>query len=148
MIALPNTPTFYLILLVIGIVGSACSQTVVEQSQPSNLLVSGSNDQILDEDMQLFEGSVFVASTDPLPDLWHLAGWQIASKSTAVTDDQVPMDCTLYPPQGVENQWIGSCFGDTWIPKNGASHIAVMHTPSEGDPIFVQVAPTPDGDGP
>lgn len=145
---MPKTQTFYLILLVIGMVGSACTEIVVEQSQSSNQLISGRNDQILNEDMLSFEGSVFVASTNPLPNLWHLAGWQIANKSTPVSDDQVPLDCTLYPHQGVENQWIGSCFGDTWIPKNGASHIAVMHTPPDGDPIFVQVAPIPDGDEP
>jgi hypothetical protein len=96
------------------------------------------------EGMLLFEGSVFVASTKPLKGRWQLAGWQIASRSMAISDDQVPVDCTLYPHQGVENQWIGSCSGTTFIPKDGASNIAVMHTPPGGNTILVQVAPTPD----
>jgi hypothetical protein len=129
-------------------VGSACSETAIEQSQPINQLISENDHEILAEGMVVFEGSVFVASTNPLPDCWRMAGWQIASKSTAISDDQVPMDCTLYPHRGVENQWIGSCFGNTSIPEDGASHIAVMHTPPDGNTILVQVAPTPDSIGP
>lgn len=94
--------------------------------------------------MITFEGNVFVASTNPLPGRWQLAGWQIASRSITIEENQVPIDCTLYPHEGVEDQWIGSCSGNTLIPEDGASHIAVMHTPTDGNTIMVQVAPTPD----
>lgn len=94
--------------------------------------------------MVSFEGSVFVASTKPSPELWELAGWHIAKNSMKVAEAQVPGDCTLYPHEGVEDQWIGICIGNTLIPQDGASHIQVMHTPPDGNTIAVQVAPTPD----
>ena len=158
----------YLLLLLMTGMGSACSENMflVEQSHPNNQVSSGQTnsrqkshtsesgiisikaDKVLPEGMLAFEGSVFVASTEPLLGRWHMAGWQIASQSLAVVDDQVPMDCTLYPHQGVEDQWIGSCSGDILIPKDGANHLVVMHTPPGGNTTLVQVAPTPDTNGP
>ena len=98
--------------------------------------------------MVSFEGSVFVASTKPIVDHWHRAGWQIARQSLTVEVKQVPVDCTLYRHLGVKDQWIGSCSGYILIPRNGASHIAVMHTQLDGTSNLIQVAPPPDSNGP
>ena len=98
--------------------------------------------------MVAFEGSVFVASTKPIVDHWYRAGWQITRQSLAVEIDQVPVDCTLYRHLGVEEQWIGSCSGYVLIPRDGASHIAVMHTQLDGSSNLVQIAPSPDSHGP
>lgn len=105
-------------------------------------------DQSFQDGMVVFDGSVFVASTEPFKDLWQLAGWKIGNHNQATDDDQVPTDCTLYPHQGVEDQWIGSCQGHTFVPRNGASHIAVIHTNSDGETTLVQVAPQPEMTGP
>jgi len=118
---------------------SACSTfTDSTKSNQSN------NKSTIPQGMITFEGNVFVASTNPSPGRWQLAGWQIASRTMTIEENQVPTDCTLYPHEGVEDQWIGSCTGNTLIPKDGASHIAVMHTPPDGNTIMIQVAPTPD----
>ena len=94
-------------------------------------------------DMIAFEGHVFVASTQPENNLWQSAGWQIASQPIAGDEESVPADCTLYPHQGVDDQWIGSCDGYTYIPSAGANHIAVIHTQIDGTTRMVQVAPPP-----
>jgi hypothetical protein len=124
-------------ILVFLMTTSACStfQGVRSSTNQKSILAQG---------MLSFNGSVFVASTKPTPGLWQSAGWQIARNSMTIADDQVPVDCTLYPHEGVEDQWIGSCKGNTLIPKDGASHIQVMHTPPDGKTILVQVAPTPE----
>jgi hypothetical protein len=147
---------------------SACSETLIgsDESQPpgqvfsasSNLdynpqsstskVISATDERPLPAGMVAFDGIVFVASTDLIPDRWKLAGWKIGSQSQATDNDQVPSDCTLYPHLGVEDQWIGSCYGYTFVPEDGASHIAVMHTPPDGTTILVQVAPQPDSEGP
>ncbi len=156
------------ILFVAAMLVSACSESffVTGVSQPANQVLSANsdlienpqssaskvisvkNDRSLPAGMVAFDGLVFVASTEPIPDRWQLAGWRIGSQSQATDDDQVPPDCTLYPHLGVEDQWIGSCFGYILVPKDGASHIAVMHTPPDGTTILVQVAPQPDSEGP
>ncbi len=128
-----------LVLLIILVMASACS--IFQEGKSISEL---NNKSLNPQGMLSFEGSVFVASTKPTTALWQQAGWQIAKNSTIVADNQVPVDCTLYPHDGVEDQWIGSCTGSTLIPSDGASHIAVMHTPPGGDTILVQVAPTPD----
>ena len=156
------------ILIAAAILTSACSETFfgTDESQPSdqvfsansNLVynpqsstskeISAKDDRPLPAGMVAFDGIVFVASTEPIPDRWQLAGWRIGSKSQAADNDQVPPDCTLYPHLGVEDQWIGSCSGYIFVPEDGASHIAVMHTPPDGTTILVQVAPQPDSEGP
>ena len=156
------------ILFVAAMLVSACSESffVTGVSQPANQVLSANSDLIenpqssaskvisvkddrsLPAGMVAFDGLVFVASTEPIPDRWQLAGWRIGSQSQATDDDQVPPDCTLYPHLGVEGQWIGSCFGYILVPKDGANHIAVMHTPPDGTTILVQVAPQPDSEGP
>jgi hypothetical protein len=156
------------ILLTAAILASACSETLIgtDESQPpgqvfsasSNLdynpqsstskVISATDERPLPAGMVAFDGIVFVASTDLIPDRWKLAGWKIGSQSQATDNDQVPSDCTLYPHLGVEDQWIGSCYGYTFVPEDGASHIAVMHTPPDGTTILVQVAPQPDSEGP
>ena len=160
--------TNIIILFAAAMLASACSETFfgTDESQlsgqvfsdNSNLVynpqssaskvISVKNDRSLPAGMVAFDGLVFVASTEPIPDRWQLAGWKIGSQSQATDNDQVPSDCTLYPHLGVENQWIGSCYGYTFVPKDGASHIAVMHTPPDGATILVQVAPQPDSEGP
>jgi hypothetical protein len=115
---------------------------------PAPKVISVRDDQPLPEGMVAFDGIVFVASTEPIPARWHSAGWRIGNQSQATDDDQVPSDCTLYPHLGVEDQWIGRCHGYTFVPKNGASHIAVIHTNPDGVTILVQVAPQPDSEGP
>jgi hypothetical protein len=114
---------------------------------PAKILTVKDEQQFPDE-MVVFDGIVFVASTEPVRDRWQLAGWRIGSPSQATDDDQVPPDCTLYPHLGVEDQWIGSCNGHIFVPKDGASHIAVMHTNPDGKTILVQVAPQTDTEGP
>ena len=126
-----------LIVSIMLLIISACSSSQVSRG-------SSNQKPLLAEGMLSFEGSIFVATSQPSPGLWQSAGWQIARNPIAVVDDQIPADCTLYPHAGVEDQWIGSCSGYTLIPKEGASHIQVMHTPPDGEAILVQVAPTPD----
>ena len=132
-----KSPIYILVLLMTLMIFSACStfQDVHNSSNQKSIIAHG---------MLSFEGRVFVASTKPAPGLWQSAGWQIARNSMTIADDQIPVDCTLYPHKGVEDQWIGSCTGNTLIPKDGASHIQVMHTPPDGKTILVQVAPTPE----
>jgi hypothetical protein len=157
-----------IILLAPAILASSCSETFfgTDESQSSeqgfsansNLiynpqssttkLIPVKDDRPLPAGMVAFDGIVFVASSEPILDRWQLAGWRIGSQSQATDNDQVPRDCTLYPHLGVEDQWIGSCYGYTYVPEDGASHIAVMHTPPDGTTILVQVAPQPDSEGP
>jgi hypothetical protein len=132
-------PLILLVILLSLLMLSACS-TFTDGTKSNQL----NNKSFVPQGMITFEGSVFVASTNPSPGRWQLAGWQIASRSMTIEENQVPLDCTLYPHEGVEDQWIGSCSGNTLIPKDGASHIAVMHTPPDGNTILIQVAPTPD----
>jgi hypothetical protein len=157
-----------IILFAAAILASACSETFfgIDESQPadqvfsanSNLIynpqssaskvISVKDDRSLPAGMVAFNGKVFVASIEPILDRWQLAGWKIGSQSQATDNDQVPSDCTLYPHLGVEDQWIGSCYGYTFVPEDGARHIAVMHTPPDGATILVQVAPQPDSERP
>jgi len=156
------------IIILTTLMGTACSSRLLnaERKQANNQISSvritpgkSSPRSALDlipvkadrsppADMVAFEGNVFVASTKPIVNHWHRAGWQIARQSLTVEVDRVPEDCTLYRHLGVENQWIGSCSGHTLIPRDGASHIAVMHTKPDGTSILVQVAPPPDSNGP
>lgn len=159
-----NLLAIYLILAFISVVVSACSELMIapEADHSTKSLSSSEGDLIQTspasdsgtipinsnksppDGMLVFEGTVFVASTQPIAARWTLAGWRIASRQQAAEGDQVPSDCTLYPHQGVDDQWIGSCSGYIFIPKDGASHIAVMHTRSDGNTVMVQVAPQPD----
>ena len=128
------------LLIAISMIISACS----ESSQVADL----KNDAVTAHiqgagELVEFEGSVFVAITKPDNILWLSAGWQIATQPVAGDQDSVPTDCTLYPHQGVDDQWIGSCSGKTYIPRAGANHIAVVHTLPDGTTRMVQVAPPP-----
>lgn len=99
--------------------------------------------QSLPDGMFAFEGRVFVASTHPANKRWQQAGWQVAAQAIVADGDTIPADCTLYPHQGVDDQWIGSCIGNILIPQDGADHIAVMHTRKDGTTSLIQVAPPP-----
>jgi hypothetical protein len=116
-------------------------------SIPSSSLVELSV-QSSPEGMYAFKGRVFVASTHPANKRWQQAGWQVATKAIVTDGDTIPEDCTLYPHQGVDNQWIGSCVGNILIPQDGADHIAVMHTREDGTTSLIQVAPPPVMNGP
>jgi hypothetical protein len=125
-------------------VNSQVLTNIDQRESPEKSTLENNAEQSQLEDMVLFEGSVFVASTKPITSRWELAGWRIASIAEAVKGEKVPLDCTLYPHEGVEDQWIGSCAGSTFIPTNGANHIAVMHTRLDGKTTLVQVAPSAD----
>jgi hypothetical protein len=124
-----------LILLLLIVFGSACGGSEVLR----RLTDQGSSP----EGMHAFEGQVFVASTLPVSSRWNQAGWKVSSQSVAGDRTEIPDDCTLYPHQGVDHQWIGNCAGRILIPCDGADHIAVMHTRSDGSTEFIQVAPPP-----
>jgi hypothetical protein len=91
--------------------------------------------------MVAFDGNVFVASADLIAERWQAAGWQISQKPVNTDIQQIPSDCTLYPHEGVEGQWVGNCAGNVLIPRDGATHISVMHTARDGTTTMVQVAP-------
>ena len=136
------------IMLVIPALSSACSDAASNLVGQRDLSSSAAIVQAKSGDLLAFEGRVFVASTKPENNLWQSAGWQIATQPVAGGEESVPADCTLYPHQGVDDQWIGSCTGYTYIPREGANHIAVMHTQPDGTTIMVQVAPPPAADEP
>lgn len=149
--------THFLVIMLILAVISSCSTAgssgnfdfSVSSSDPDNVNsvqpgLTGWSGKPLASKLVLFEGSVFVASTNPESQRWESAGWRIAKKTNSLDENQVPQDCTLYPHKGVENQWIGSCPGPAYIPSDGATHIAVMHTQLDGSTSLVQVAPAGD----
>jgi hypothetical protein len=130
-------------LILISLVGSACSDSPFEAGSSNNQVALLANDQFIPDNMIGFEGHVFVASTRPSKTRWQIAGWQIAVQPIVRDEESIPIDCTLYPHQGVDDQWIGSCAGYTYIPRDGANHIAVMHTQPDGTKRLIQVAPPP-----
>ena len=93
--------------------------------------------------MVAFDGSLFVASTELIPDQWRMAGWRISDQPIDTEKQSAPSDCTLYPHLGVADQWVGSCKGHVLIPQTGASNIAVILTHPDGSTTMVQVAPPP-----
>jgi hypothetical protein len=95
--------------------------------------------------MLAFEGNVFVATTELVTGLWQSAGWSIGQEPVDTDPDDLPADCTLYPHEGVENQWVGRCLGYILIPQAGARDIAVIVTDETGGTTMVQVAPPPTG---
>ena len=131
------------ILLILSLISSACSDSsmvIGRRKNANSALVSA---QLKSGNLLIFEGEVFVASTRPEKNRWQSAGWQISEQFVTGGDELVPANCTLYPHQGVDDQWIGSCSGYTYIPRDGARHIAVMHTQPDGTTKMVQVAPPP-----
>lgn len=90
-----------------------------------------------------FNGSVFVAVSEINHEVWNKAGWKISDQSIDTDTQEVPENCTLYGHKGVDGQWVGRCRGKVLIPKDGAKHIAVMHTSLDGSTILIQVAPPP-----
>ena len=128
------------LLIAISLIISACSESSPVADLKNDAVtahIQGAGELVA------FEGSVFVAITKPDNILWLSAGWQIASLPFGGDEDLVPTDCTLYPHQGVDDQWIGSCSGKTYIPRAGANHIAVVHTMPDGTTRMIQVAPPP-----
>jgi hypothetical protein len=95
--------------------------------------------------MVSFQGSIFVAASGLIGREWQNAGWRIGERALDTETRDAPVDCTLYPHFGVENQWIGRCKGSILVPEAGAAHIAVMVTGPDGAATMVQVAPRPAG---
>jgi hypothetical protein len=93
--------------------------------------------------MLAFEGTIFVATTELVGELWQAAGWKIGESPIRADPADLPADCTLYPHEGVENQWVGRCRGYILVPQAGARDIAVMITDGAGSTTMVQVAPPP-----
>lgn len=146
------------ILIVINLSISACTAPVVSQlimpgetafENPGTVGVnsdrisnqSGSNN--VPAGMITFNGSVFVAISELNRNVWRQAGWLISDQLIDTDTQEVPEDCTLYGHKGVEGQWVGRCRGRVLIPKDGAKHIAVMHTSQDGNTTLIQVAPPP-----
>lgn len=94
-------------------------------------------------DVASFEGTIFVFTTDLATGLWSSAGWRISEMPLDTANQDIPLDCTLYPHSGVANQWVGGCSGHIDVPRGGANHIAVMVAHLDGSTTLVQVAPTP-----
>lgn len=160
-----NIIKIYLIASITIILLSACGQPLPDSptayaSEEKGSVVSKKNDAEADinpvaqdyteesvshydntSDMVPFEGIIFVATTDLDEYLWQIAGWQVSNQTIDTNDSDIPQDCTLYPHDGVSNQWIGSCSGYILIPRNGAKHIAVMITDVNGSTDLIQVAP-------
>lgn len=119
-------------------------------SQSDQYLATGAGSKLAEanltvpEGMVGFEGSVFVALVNVIQDRWVQAGWQISNQSINTDFEQLPSDCTLYPHEGVSNQWVGTCIGYVLVPRDGGSHISVMHTARDGNTTMVQIAPAPD----
>lgn len=116
--------------------------TSKSQPNPGDIFIKVERPAI--EGMRIFEGDVFVASTKPKAGLWKAAGWRIAKHPHLTNGDDMPKDCTLYPHDGVENQWIGTCSGFIYIPIKGAKHIAVVLTHPDGNTTHIQVSPIPN----
>jgi hypothetical protein len=160
-----NTVKLIPLVLLIIITLSACGQLDAESESSlsfSEQVSAKSNkskiDSVVDEsanlnpnggvsnsapssDMVSFEGLVFVATTDLDEYLWQIAGWRISAQGLDTDSSDIPQDCTLYPHDGVSDQWVGSCSGYILVPRNGAKHIAVMVTDNNGSTNMVQVAP-------
>ena len=133
--------------------GNGEAQAAPPESQPSDPVSSvqdipASNDSPTPDGMVAFEGTVYVALTEPAVSRWQSAGWSIAEQPLDTGAEQAPLDCSLYPHSGVQNQWIGGCRGYVLIPHDGAQHIAVMVTNPDGSSTMVQIAPPPGGTAP
>ncbi len=124
-----------------GVNESITNQTIQNESDDIHSPEQDEHSINQDSDMVAFEGVVFVATTELNKYLWQVAGWQISSKSIDTNNSDIPNDCTLYPHDGVSDQWIGSCEGYILVPRNGAKHIAVMVTDTAGSTNMVQIAP-------
>jgi hypothetical protein len=111
-------------------------------ASPAELSVNSNHSS--PDGMVVFDGAIFVASAQLITERWQAAGWRISDQPINTDTQQLPADCTLYPHQGVEDQWVGTCNGYVLIPRDGASHISVMHTAKDGTKTMVQIAPPPD----
>lgn len=116
--------------------GDSIKSQTANQNSNEDVSNSGSS-----SDMVAFDGVVFVATTDLDKYLWQIAGWRISDKYLDTENTDIPQDCTLYPHDGVSDQWVGSCSGYILVPRHGAKHIAVMVTDEKGSTNMVQVAP-------
>jgi hypothetical protein len=107
--------------------------------------IPASSNSATPEGMVAFEGKVFVALTAPATARWQDAGWRVGNQPVNTDIQQAPLDCSLNPHSGVQDQWVGGCQGYVLIPQDGAQHIAVMVIKSDGSSTMVQIAPPPGG---
>jgi hypothetical protein len=110
--------------------------------------IPASNDSATPDGMVAFEGRVFVALTTPAAGRWQQAGWRVGDQPVNTDIQQAPLDCSLNPHSGVQDQWVGGCQGYVLIPQDGAEHIAVMVIKPDGSSTMVQIAPPPSGSTP
>jgi hypothetical protein len=115
------------------------SASAAEQSQQATSVPN---------EMVTFQGTVFVATSDVIAQLWQEAGWRLSDVPVDTDAGDVPVDCSLHPHLGVANQWVGSCGGTVRVPKYGAQHIAAMVTGEDGSVTMIQVAPDPGNSAP
>ena len=105
--------------------------------------IPASNDSSTPDGMVAFEGKVFVALTAPATSRWQDAGWRVGDQPVNTDIQQAPLDCSVNPHSGVQDQWVGGCQGYVLIPQDGAQHIAVMIIKPDGSSTMVQIAPPP-----
>lgn len=110
--------------------------------------IPASNDSATPDGMVAFEGKVFVALTVPKTGRWQQAGWRVGDQPVNTDIQQAPLDCSLNPHSGVQDQWVGGCQGYVLIPQDGAEHIAVMVIKPDGSSTMVQIAPPPGSSTP
>ena len=129
-------------------VGNGDAQAAPPESQSPELApapqdLPASSQSYTPEGMVAFEGTIYVALTEPIESRWQSAGWRISDQPLDTDAQQAPADCSLYPHSGVQNQWVGACRGYVLVPQDGADHIAVMITNPDGSFTPVQIAPPP-----
>lgn len=133
---------------------SACAPTgevsdsIDEVSFTDSASAAEQHNQMPPDEMISFQGTVFVATSDLIQQLWQAAGWRISDQPIDTDAGEVPVDCSLHPHLGVVGQWVGSCSGEVKVPKYGAQHIAVMVTAEDGSVTMIQVAPDPANSAP
>lgn len=118
---------------------TSCSPDLSEQKEHTNSDVLAAN--YPENRLISFDGTIFVATTIPIRELWESAGWKVSNQSVNIDTQKLPANCTLYRHEGVTNQWIGQCSGKISVPQEGAEHIAVIIIYPNGTKTYIQVAP-------
>ncbi len=130
----------FMVILFIIISISSCSPLDENREEPINSKVFAANAAM--DKMYSFSGDIFIATSEPVKELWQKAGWGISHQSINTETQNIPKNCTLYQHEGVVNQWIGLCSGNVFIPQEGAEHIVVMIIHPDGTKTHIQVAPS------
>jgi hypothetical protein len=128
-----------IVLLILWGCITSCAPNFSDQKEHANSDVFAAN--YPENKLISFDGTIFVATTIPIEELWKSAGWQVSDQAIDSDTQKMPTDCTLYKHEGVANQWIGQCSGNISIPQEGADHIAVIIIHPDGTKTYIQVAP-------